>query len=203
MQQFSKDVLASQDTEASDWDVEDESVFTRIHDPDYIRGRKRLYMTATPKVYGDVPKKQESLGDVVLYSMDNEQIFGPVFYSMSFDEAVKKGCLVDFEVTVLVCDKNVVSQEQLLEDFSQTHIARVIGTWKAINKCGTKEQVGEDSQPMKRVIAFAQRIDLDGLPAGRKRDMTVASKQYSNMLSSGDKRPWSMVNPQASSTSSC
>ena len=178
MQQFSKDVLASQDTEASDWDVEDESVFTRIHDPDYIRGRKRLYMTATPKVYGDVPKKQESLGDVVLYSMDNEQIFGPVFYSMSFDEAVKMGCLVDFEVTVLVCDKNVVSQEQLLEDFSQTHIARVIGTWKAINKCGTKEQVGEDSQPMKRVIAFAQRIDLDGLPAGRKRDMTVASKQY-------------------------
>ena len=59
-------------------------------------------MTATPKVYGDVPKKQESLGDVVLYSMDNEQIFGPVFYSMSFDEAVKMGCLVDFEVTVLV-----------------------------------------------------------------------------------------------------
>ena len=178
MQQFSKDVLASQDTEASDWDVEDESVFTRIHDPDYIRGRKRLYMTATPKVYGDVPKQQEALGDVVLYSMDNEQIFGPVFYSMGFDEAVKMGCLVDFEVTVLVCDKNVISQEQLLEDFSHTQIARVIGTWKAINKCDSKEQLDEDCQPMKRVIAFAQRIDLDGLPAGRKRDMTVASKQY-------------------------
>ncbi len=174
----SKDVLASQDTEASDWDVEDESVFTRIHDPEYIRGRKRLYMTATPKVYGDVPKQQEALGDVVLYSMDNEQIFGPVFYSMGFDEAVKMGCLVDFEVTVLVCDKNVISQEQLLEDFSQTQIARVIGTWKAINKCDSKEQLDEDCQPMKRVIAFAQRIDLDGLPAGRKRDMTVASKQY-------------------------
>ena len=174
----SKDVLASQDTEASDWDVEDESVFTRIHDPEYIRGRKRLYMTATPKVYGDVPKQQEALGDVVLYSMDNEQIFGPVFYSMGFDEAVKMGCLVDFEVTVLVCDKNVISQEQLLEDFSQTQIARVIGTWKAINKCDSKEQLDEDGQPMKRVIAFAQRIDLDGLPAGRKRDMTVASKQY-------------------------
>ena len=174
----SKDVLASQDTEASDWDVEDESVFTRIHDPEYIRGRKRLYMTATPKVYGDVPKQQEALGDVVLYSMDNEQIFGPVFYSMGFDEAVKMGCLVDFEVTVLVCDKNVISQEQLLEDFSQTQIARVIGTWKAINKCDSKELLDEDCQPMKRVIAFAQRIDLDGLPAGRKRDMTVASKQY-------------------------
>ena len=76
-----EDVLAPQSADAPDWDVEAESLFTRIHNEQYVHGLKRLYMTATPKIYGKKPKEQEDLGDAVLYSMDNEQIFGPVFYS--------------------------------------------------------------------------------------------------------------------------
>ena len=174
-----EDVLVPQgEAEAPDWDVETESLFTRVHNAEYIRGYKRLYMTATPKVYGEAPKKQESLGDAVLYSMDNEQIFGPVFYSLNFDMAVKLGCLVDYKVLILVCDQKTMPQEQLLENFSQTQTARVIGTWKALNKYGVADELINNNEPMKRAVAFAQRIDLDGLPAGRKRDMTVASKQF-------------------------
>ena len=174
-----EDVLVPQgEAEAPDWDVETESLFTRVHNAEYIRGYKRLYMTATPKVYGEAPKKQESLGDAVLYSMDNEQIFGPVFYSLNFDMAVKLGCLVDYKVLILVCDQKTMPQEQLLENFSQTQTARVIGTWKALNKYGVKDDLTNNKEPMKRAVAFAQRIDLDGMPAGRKRDMTVASKQF-------------------------
>ena len=69
-------------------------------------------------------------------------------------------------------------QEKLLENFSKTQTARVIGTWKALNKFGSKDDLANNKEPMKRAVAFAQRIDLDGLPAGRKRDMTVASKQF-------------------------
>ena len=152
-----EDFLSPQGAEAPEWDIEAESLFTRVHNADYIHGRKRLYMTATPKVYGDAPKKQESLGDAVLYSMDDEKTFGPVFYSLNFDMAVKLGCLVDYKVLILVCDKNDLPTDKPLENFSKTQTARVIGTWN---------------------VAFAQRIDLDGLPAGRKRDMTVASKQF-------------------------
>ena len=173
------DVLAPQgEAEAPDWDVEAESLFTRIHNASYIHGRKRLYMTATPKIYGEAPKRQESLGDAVLYSMDNEQIFGPVFYSLNFDMAVKLGCLVDYKVLILVCDQKTVPHEHLLENFSQTQTARVIGTWKALNKYGVADELINNNEPMKRAVAFAQRIDLDGLPAGRKRDLTVASKQF-------------------------
>ena len=42
--------------------VDDESNFTRIHDDEYIKGAKRLYMTATPKVYGEAAKQQETMG---------------------------------------------------------------------------------------------------------------------------------------------
>ena len=173
-----EDVLAPQSADAPDWDVEAESLFTRVHNAEYIHGHKRLYMTATPKIYGKKPKEQEGLGDVVLYSMDNEQIFGPVFYSLNFDMAVKLGCLVDYKVLILVCDQKTMPQEQLLENFSQTQTARVIGTWKALNKYGVADELINNNESMKRAVAFAQRIDLDGLPAGRKRDMTVASKQF-------------------------
>ena len=173
-----EDVLAPQSADAPDWDVEAESLFTRIHNEQYVHGLKRLYMTATPKIYGKKPKEQEDLGDAVLYSMDNEQIFGPVFYSLNFDMAVKLGCLVDYKVLILVCDQKTIPQEHLLENFSQTQTARVIGTWKALNKYGVADELINNNEPMKRAVAFAQRIDLDGLPAGRKRDMTVASKQF-------------------------
>ena len=173
-----EDFLSPQGAEAPEWDIEAESLFTRVHNADYIHGRKRLYMTATPKVYGDAPKKQESLGDAVLYSMDDEKTFGPVFYSLNFDKAVKLGCLVDYKVIVLVCDPREVSYAQREEELSQTQRARMIGSWKALEKYGLEDKVGDDKQPMKRAVAFAQRIDLDGLPAGRKRNMTVASKQF-------------------------
>ena len=177
-EQSTEEVLAPQSTDAPDWDVEAESLFTRVHNEQYVHGRKRLYMTATPKIYGKKPKEQEGLGDAVLYSMDDEKTFGPVFYSLNFDMAVKLGCLVDYKVLILVCDQKAVPQEQLLENFSQTQTARVIGTWKALNKFGSKDDLSNNKEPMKRAVAFAQRIDLDGLPAGRKRDLTVASKQF-------------------------
>ena len=69
--------------------VDDESNFTRIHDDEYIKGAKRLYMTATPKVYGEAAKQQESVGEAILYSMDDENVFGPVFSTLNFDRAVK------------------------------------------------------------------------------------------------------------------
>ena len=173
-----EDFLSPQGAEAPEWDIEAESPFTRVHKATYIHGRKRLYMTATPKVYGDAPKKQESLGDAVLYSMDDEKTFGPVFYSLNFDKAVKLGCLVDYKVIVLVCDPREVSYAKREEELSQTQRARMIGSWKALEKYGLEKKVGDDNQPMKRAVAFAQRIDLNGMPLGRKRDMTVASKQF-------------------------
>ena len=37
---------------------EDESHFVKIHDDENIKGKKRMYMTATPKIFGDKAKKK-------------------------------------------------------------------------------------------------------------------------------------------------
>ena len=142
--------------------VDDESNFTRIHDDEYIKGIKRLYMTATPKVYGEAAKQQESVGEAVLYSMDDEKVFGPVFSTLNFDHAVKLGCLVDYKVIILVGDKSMLQTDEQLLDFSQYHAAKVIGTWKALNKYGVSTELSGDEQPMRRAVGFAQIIDSKG-----------------------------------------
>ena len=142
--------------------VDDESNFTRIHDNEYIKGTKRLYMTATPKVYGEAAKQQEIVGDAILYSMDDEDVFGPVFHTLNFDRAVKLGCLVDYKVIILVGDKSLLPTDEALLDFSQFHAAKVVGTWKALNKYGVSTELTGDEQPMRRAVGFAQLIDSKG-----------------------------------------
>lgn len=141
---------------------EEEAVFTRVHNNDYVHGKKRLYMTATPKIYGENAKKQEKSGEVVLYSMDDEAVFGPVFHSLNFDQAVKLDCLVDYKVIVLVCDRNSIPQSSFdAEEFSKDFAPRIVGTWKALNKYGIKDELIGDPHPMRRAVGFAQQINKD------------------------------------------
>ena len=56
---------------------DDESNFQRIHDNEIIAGRKRLYMTATPRIYGDLAQRKANERRVTLVSMDDEKIYGP------------------------------------------------------------------------------------------------------------------------------
>ena len=158
---------------------ENEAMFTRIHNKEYVLGKKRLYMTATPKVYGEAAKEQENSGEAVLYSMDDESVFGPVFHTLNFDLAVKYGCLVDYKVIILAVDKNVLPSEEALADFSENNQAKVVGTWKALNKQGLHEQLTDDAQPMKRAVAFAQCIE----PNARRHD-AAASKAYKDNFQS-------------------
>ena len=67
---------------------EDESYFVRVHNQDFIKAKKRLYMTATPKVYSDDTKVQAQENDVLLCSMDDEDIYGQEFHRLNFGEAV-------------------------------------------------------------------------------------------------------------------
>ena len=56
---------------------DDESNFQRIHKNDVIAGKKRLYMTATPRIYGDRAKGKAIERRLTLVSMDDECIYGP------------------------------------------------------------------------------------------------------------------------------
>lgn len=53
---------------------EDESAFTKVHDNKFIQGKKRLYMTATPRLYNDETKSKAAQADALLCSMDDPGI---------------------------------------------------------------------------------------------------------------------------------
>ena len=143
---------------------DDESAFVRIHDADYIRASKRLYMTATPRIYGDSAKIKAEQGEVTLCSMDDETLFGKELFVINFSEAVQRGLLTDYKVLVLTVEESVISrrlQELLRDEDNQLKVddaAKIVGCWKALAKQGLSEHLLGDDQPMKRAVAFCQVI---------------------------------------------
>ena len=176
---------------------EEEAVFTRVHNDQYIHAKKRLYMTATPKIYGEVAKNQVADGEAVLYSMDDVEVFGPAFHVLTFDTAVQLGCLVDYKVIILACNSNEIraqTENGLLDTINEQHAARMIGSWKALNKYGTSEDLHEDTLPMKRALGFAQIIGKDPQD-NNVVDEKISSKYFASKFSNiVDKYRFSVLN---------
>lgn len=146
---------------------ESESNFVKIHDDNWVAGRKRVYMTATPKIFNEDTKFQASEKAAVLCSMDDMDTFGPVFYRIGFGEAVEKGLLTDYKVLVLGVSESQIatSFQNLLADESNElaidDVAKLVGCWNGLAKRRSGEleaSFGDDLEPMKRAVAFSRSI---------------------------------------------
>ena len=146
---------------------EDSSNFVKVHDNDFIRGAKRVYMTATPRIFREDVKNKASEANAVLVSMDDETTYGPVFYRIGFGEAVESGLLTDYKVLVLNVAEDQVAQhfQSFLADENQElkldDVAKLVGCWNGL----AKRQAGalsvsfaHDPQPMRRAVAFNRSI---------------------------------------------
>ena len=145
---------------------DDESNFVKIHDNEHIKGKKRLYMTATPRIYGETAKRREDEGEVNLASMDNEEIFGKNLFYRSFGWAVENNLLTDYKVVVLMMDEQIVS-DRVQQRFSEgaelelDDVTKMVGCYKALAKVGinmNSEGFVGDKSYMKRALAFCQNI---------------------------------------------
>ncbi len=87
---------------------DDKNAFTLCHSDEHIKAKKRLYMTATPKVYSESSKAKAKESDNVIYSMDDEEIFGQEIYTLNFSKAIALDLLSDYKVIILaVRSKNL------------------------------------------------------------------------------------------------
>lgn len=76
----------------------------RIMDPAILPSARRLYMTGTPRIGAD----RDETKTVRLLSMDDESVFGPVFYSYPFSRGIAEGYLADYRIAVIgVSDQEV------------------------------------------------------------------------------------------------
>ncbi|HHU40098.1 MAG TPA: DEAD/DEAH box helicase family protein, partial [Propionibacterium sp.] len=87
-----------------------ESAFVKVHDNTYLPAGKRLYMTATPRIYGDAVKAKADEAAAILTSMDDEDTYGPEFHRLGFGEAVEMKLLADYKVMVLVVPGDAISE---------------------------------------------------------------------------------------------
>lgn len=142
---------------------DDESNFVRIHSNDHVEGKKRLYMTATPKIFGENAKSKAAENDVALASMDDESMFGRMLFHRGFAWAVENELLSDYKVIVLAVDEGLISagvQNRLAEssEMKLDDATKIIGCYKALTK---HELIGHDSEtfkPMRRALAFCKNI---------------------------------------------
>lgn len=163
---------------------EDESNFVKVHDASFIQATKRLYMTATPRIYGDNAKVKAETDNIALCSMDDPLLYGPELYVINFSEAVRLGLLCDYKVVVLAIEETHVSrriQDLLKSDNNELRVddaAKIIGCWKALAKQGMHSDLVGDSEPMKRAVAFCQVIEHKKGSKTHK----VSSKQIAGMF---------------------
>lgn len=171
-------------TTGATFDGDDESNFVRVHDEDFIHGNKRIYMTATPRIYGESAKESAKTDKVAICSMDDPKLYGQELYTISFSEAVRRELLCDYKVIVLAIDQSHVDrriQKLLSDDNNQLKVddaAKIIGCWKALSKQDTQEDLAGDTQPMQRAVAFCQVIE----PSGKAKAHKVSSKNIAGMF---------------------
>lgn len=171
-------------TTGATFDTDDESNFVKVHDNVFIEASKRLYMTATPRIYADGVKASAEKSSVALCSMDDPSLYGHDFHVISFSEAVRRGLLVDYKVIVLAIEESHVSRrlQGLLSDESNQlkvdDAAKIVGCWKALAKQGLTENLVGDDAAMKRAVAFCQVIEI----AKGARTHKVSSKNIANMF---------------------
>jgi len=128
--------------------------FASFLDPE-LPVSKRLFMTATPRIYSNSIKKLSESLDIEILSMDDRHVFGDVLYRYSFSKAISEGILSDYRVVVIGIDdlvtrdlfnKRALVKAGIVETDSESlalHVAlaKAMKTWN-----------------LRRVISFHSRV---------------------------------------------
>ncbi|MTH70098.1 N-6 DNA methylase [Agromyces bracchium] len=143
----------------------DESAFVKVHDQSYLAAQKRLYMTATPRIFSDAAVAKAGEKNAVLADMNDETLYGPEFHRLGFGDAVSKGLLTDYKVLVLAVNEGHVSgrfQRLLADEKNELRLedaAKIVGCWNGLSKRSLlPEAFAADPDPMRRAVAFAANI---------------------------------------------
>ncbi|MFD5443709.1 MULTISPECIES: DEAD/DEAH box helicase [Streptomyces] len=162
----------------------DESNFVKVHDNGYIRSARRLYMTATPRLFSEDAKTDAKNTETVLCSMDDEDLYGPEFHRLGFGKAVEQGLLTDYKVLILTIDEGKVAeslQQQLADENNELNLddaAKIVGCWNGMAKRTGKLADGSGFEPgeapMQRAVAFARNISESKELAKRFREVVQA-----------------------------
>ena len=76
-------------------------MFGTVLDNEKIPATKRLFMTATPRIYTVKVLEAVKEAEFEQASMDDEAKYGPVFHGLTFGEAIERNLLTDYQVAII------------------------------------------------------------------------------------------------------
>ncbi|WP_254493106.1 type ISP restriction/modification enzyme [Bartonella sp. B1099] len=145
---------------------DNESEFVKVHDNSIIRGKKRLYMTATPRIFSETAKRRADEINAVLASMDDEALFGKQLHHYTFTEAVENELLTPYKIVVLGIDETYITpaiQKIIANEDREIDLddaAKIIGCYRALTKIDKEAAVDDDdTEPMHCALAFCKDIN--------------------------------------------
>ena len=146
---------------------EEDSAFVRVHDNDWINAKKRVYMTATPRLYAEDSKKKAKDAEAYLCSMDDKAMYGEEVFHIGFGEAVDRGLLADYKVLILTLNESKIPAplQAAIADKDQEinvdDVSKLIGCIKALSKNMYTDEgflKASDPSPMHKAVAFCSSI---------------------------------------------
>ncbi|WP_030269811.1 DEAD/DEAH box helicase [Streptomyces sp. NRRL B-24484] len=149
-----------------------EKSWTVVHEQAEVPAERRLYMTATPRIWappGAAVRRREDarqpLPEELAVSMDDQRVFGPQVYSLGLAEAIDRKLLAPFEVVVL-------ELRDPLGD--RTGAARQGVPWGA--GAGEAEDGSEDEVPVAHVAAVQAGLVKTVVERGLQRCITFHTR---------------------------
>lgn len=148
---------------------EEESAFVKVHDDAFIHAKKRMYMTATPRLYAETSKKKAQEADAYLCSMDDEAMYGQEVFRIGFGEAVDKNLLADYKVLVLTLSESQIpaalqaAVADRTKEIDTDDASKLIGCINALSKRMLIDEgllKTSDPSPMRKAVAFCQNIKI-------------------------------------------
>lgn len=185
----------------------EESAFTKVHDNQIIKSKKRLYMTATPRLYDDNAKQKATDNNCILCSMDDEGLYGEEIYRIGFGEAVQNNLLSDYKVLVLTLTDDQVPEtlQQAISnpdyEINTDDATKLVGCINALSKrmikyAGLENEAellsATDPSPMHTAVAFCPNIKAS---QKIKNIFNTHSESYYESLSEEERRE--VVNVEA------
>ena len=142
-------------------------LFQDFHDETDLKAGKRLYMTATQRIYTSASKEALAAKSLKVIDMRDTETYGPLLHRVKFVDAVNAGRLSDYRVIVLCVDKgdaltpgirNLANEARQAASIRDDDITRLFGVSLAIN--GHVEGHAGDKPPgaLRRTLAFANTI---------------------------------------------
>ncbi|MEU9313753.1 Helicase associated domain protein [Streptomyces sp. NPDC048256] len=161
-----------------------------IHDQTIIPAYRRLYLTATPRIWEERLSREvaegvrDPLPREMAASMDDEKVFGPVLYKLSLASAVSRGLLARYQIIVLELQDPVVTPERLMGE--ERHTEEVRGQRLGALQAALLHTMAQHD--LSTCITFHHRtIEAQAYAEGLER---VAAKLHADQPEKYPKRIW-------------